>query len=116
MGIREQLDREGLESSTKLIAAREVKASEHIAAKLMIEEGTVIYDIVRLRSVKDQPFSVHRSFIPRDICPKLLENEGKFETSQLCDILRDKYGIEQKAWSRCLRYQRQGRKTRSFWA
>ena len=95
MGIREQLDKQGVESETRLIEARETEASLAVAARMGIPEGTEIFYILRVRSVKGSPLSLHMSYIPKQICPDMLTAGHNFEVAQLCDILREDYGIEQ---------------------
>jgi len=95
MGIREQLDKMGYQSVTKLIRAEEIPARVSIAKKLQIAAGTPVYEIRRLRSVEGVPFSIHTSYIPKAICPEILKAGHDFETDQLCDILINEYGIDQ---------------------
>ena len=60
-----------------------------------IEEGTEIFYILRVRSVKGSPLSLHMSYIPKKLCPDMLTAGHNFEVAQLCDILREAYGMEQ---------------------
>ncbi|MBE6934982.1 MAG: GntR family transcriptional regulator [Ruminococcaceae bacterium] len=93
MGIREQLDQQGVESETKLIEAREIAAPLAVATRMGIPEGTPIFHIVRVRTAKGSPLSLHVSYIPKKLCPDMLEVGHNFEVAQLCDILRDAYGV-----------------------
>ena len=95
MGLREQLDRQGLESETRLLEAREMHAPLSLAARMGIGEEEEIFYILRLRSVKGSPLSLHMSYIPKRLCPDMLTVGHNFEVAQLCDILREEYGIEQ---------------------
>lgn len=95
MGIREQLEQMGYENTTALIGATEVPASSRVARRLQIEEHRPVFEIRRVRTVKGEPFSLHVSYIPKDCCPDFLEEKPDFEGQQLCDLLKDKYGIEQ---------------------
>lgn len=95
MGIREQLEQMGYENTTALIGATEVPASSRVARRLQIEEHRPVFEIRRVRTVKGEPFSLHVSYIPKDCCPDFLEGKPDFEGQQLCDLLKDKYGIEQ---------------------
>ncbi len=60
-----------------------------------IAEGAEIFYILRVRSVKGSPLSLHMSYIPKQLCPDMLTAGHNFEVAQLCDILREDYGIEQ---------------------
>lgn len=95
MGIREQLDKQGVESETRLIEAREIEAPLAVAARMGVPEGMEIFYILRVRSVKGSPLSLHMSYIPKSLCPDMLTADHNFEVAQLCDILREDYGIEQ---------------------
>jgi len=95
MGIREQLEQMGYENTTALIGANEVPASSRVAKRLKIKEQEPVYEIRRVRSVKGEPFSRHVSYIPRDCCPGFLEEKPDLEGRQLCDLLKERYGIEQ---------------------
>lgn len=95
MGIREQLERMGYENTTRLIHAMEVPAMSSIAKKLQISEGEPVYEIKRVRYIKDIPLSFHSSYIPKDCCPDLLVKGYDYEQCQLCDILKEDYGVEQ---------------------
>ena len=95
MGIREQLEQMGYENTTTLIGAAEVPASSRVAKRLRIEEQEPVFEIRRVRSVKGEPFSLHVSYIPKEQFPDFLDGKPDFEGQQLCDILKDKYGVEQ---------------------
>lgn len=95
MGIREQLERMGYKNTTNLLYANAAACTLSIAKKLRLEVGTPVYEIKRVRCVDEKPFSIHLSYIPKDCCEGLLERGYDFENRQLCDILKEGYGIEQ---------------------
>lgn len=95
MGIREQLEQMGYENTTTLIGAGELQASSRVAKRLDIRELDPVYEIKRLRSIKGEPFSLHVSYIPKYCFPDFLDGNLDFEGTQLCEILKNKYGIEQ---------------------
>lgn len=101
-GIREQLDKMGYKSVTKLLRSLQLPATAKVARQLAVPEGTQIYDIQRMRLVDNKPFSIHSSYIPQSQCRDLLSRNFDFEKEQLCDILLNGYGIEQKSMKETL--------------
>lgn len=84
-GIRAQLESQGFTTSTRLVRAEQVPASARVARKLGIATGTPLTLIERVRSVGDEPISVHRSWVPAALAPNLIEADVVGE--QLCTIL-----------------------------
>lgn len=95
MGIREQLEKMGYENETKLIGSDVVECDIKLARKLKVDIGTLVYKLARVRSVNSDPFSIHFSYIPKHWCEDIFERGYDFEHAQLCDILKEGYGIEQ---------------------
>ena len=92
MGIREQLERMGYQTNTKLIEAEKVSCPESILKKMYLPKESEAYKIVRLRYIKDEPLSIHTSYIPTIYGNNL---EGKdLEGEQLCVILDKEYGLK----------------------
>ena len=96
MGIREQLERQGVATRTQLIRADLVEAGPFAAEKLGIPAGALLVELLRLRSVGEVPLSLHLSLLPQDQCPGLLDWKGELEGRQLCDLLREKFGVTQE--------------------
>lgn len=94
MGIREQLERMGYQIKTKLLDVKKVPCNERIARKLELPQNTEVYIIERLRYVKDEPLSIHTSYIPAEYCKNLEETD--LEGEQLCVILDKEYGLKRK--------------------
>lgn len=92
MGIREQLEEMGYETSTKLISIEKVTTPVKVAKELNIGAGTEIHVVKRLRYVKGEPFSIHTSYIPVNLCPDLESKD--LEGTQLCHILEREYQYE----------------------
>ncbi len=91
MGIREQLEQMGYQISTTTISSKKIPCPEALAKKLALGVGTEIYVIKRVRFIKDEPLSLHTSYIPAALCQEL---EGKdLEGEQLCVILEKDYGL-----------------------
>lgn len=91
-GIREQLEQMGYQTATKLLSTKKIACTESIAKKLEIPEGSKVHVLERLRFVKEQPLSIHTSFIPAQYC-KDLESKD-FVGEQLCVILDKEYGLK----------------------
>ena len=75
MGIREQLEQMGYETSTKLIHVDKEMADDKIAKDLHLLPRTEVYVIERLRYVKNEPLSIHTFFkilYSYLLCPGLL--------------------------------------------
>ena len=79
VGIRDQLEKQGYDTKTKVITFEKIKANLPTSKKLDIPLGTEIIFIERLRTINDVPFSLHRSYVPTDTGVQLhieqLENE-----------------------------------------
>lgn len=95
MGIRDQLEKMGYESVTRLIETKTMKCDRKLSRNLQLEIGAPVYMILRVRSVNDEPFSIHTSYLPVQYCQGIFERGYDFEHMQLCDILREGFGIEQ---------------------
>ena len=93
MGIREQLERKGYSSSTKLLYIKKQDANDKITKIFNSSEESKFFKVARLRFVKDLPFSLHIYWIPLDMCPDLMKNQYDYENDQFCDILKDNYQI-----------------------
>lgn len=91
-GIREQLETQGFNTTTKVIQITEIEANASVRKKLELDEGNdrVIY-IERVRYVNDIPFSLHRSYLPEFIGASI--DEDQLVDEQLCVILSRDYGL-----------------------
>lgn len=90
-GIREQLEQMGYEVFTELLDSYTATGSKDVHQKLKIDNNASIYIVKRLRKVKGQPLSLHTSYIPVKLAPKL--NELNLVDEQLCSILSKNYGL-----------------------
>lgn len=94
VGIREQLEQMGYEVSTKTIECGLVPSDSNVARHLKLEEGTPVFRIKRVRSIKKGPVSIHVSYIPQKysagLTPEILEQE------QLCVLLNQNFGLQRK--------------------
>ena len=91
IGIREQLETLGFNTTTKVIQIDTIHANANIRKKLSLnpENEDVIF-IERVRFVNDIPFSLHRSYIPKFIGANI--DEEQLVKEQLCVILSREIG------------------------
>lgn len=89
--IREQLEQQGYEISTRVYQAEEILPSRKVAEVLELAEGENVYEIHKVRYVQKEPMSIHISYFPVRICKGLLSED--FAEEKLCQILYEKYGI-----------------------
>lgn len=92
MGIREQLERLGYQTETRLLAFKLIEASQNLAEKLDILPGDAVHFIERLRSIDGSPISLHRSYIPAALAPTL--KDDMMENEQLCVILQNEFNLK----------------------
>ncbi len=92
MGIREQLEQMGYETSTKLVSIEKTAIPAGIAKKMQLSKDTRVFVVKRLRYVKGEPLSIHTSWLPVGVCPDLEQKD--LEGVQLCDILEKDYQYE----------------------
>lgn len=93
-GIREQLERMGLPTQTSLNAFRQVSASAKVSRMLEIEPESQVQYIQRIRYIREQPVSIHRSYLPLELSRNL--DRYDLEGRQLCHILQEHYGLRSK--------------------
>lgn len=93
-GIREQLEGMGLPTQTRLVAFRLIAANAKLSRMLEVEPESPIQYIQRLRSIGEQPVSIHRSYLPLELCGRL--DRYDLEGRQLCHILQEQVGLRAK--------------------
>ena len=100
MGIREQLENMGYDTTTRLLRMERIPVTSRIRRILQLPEGAGIYVLERLRFVKEDPISLHRSFIPEHLAPTLMDHDATGE--QLCVILDKHFGLKMKTFQESL--------------
>lgn len=94
IGIRQQLEEMGYRVTTKTLECGLITCSQSVALNLELEKGDEVFMIKRLRYIKEEPISLHISYInpnySEKLTPELLEKE------QLCVILNKEYGVTRK--------------------
>ena len=92
MAIQDQLEQMGYETSTKLVSIEKDIVSFKITKSLNLSSNTQMYILKRIRYIKEEPFSIHISYIPVSLCPSLESKD--LEGVQFCNILRNEYQIK----------------------
>jgi GntR family transcriptional regulator len=92
VGIREQLEQMGYEITTKLINIAQVIPPARILKELRLKKNAQVYVVERIRYIKEEPLSLHTSYVPVDLCSNLEMRD--IEKIQLCDILEKEYNLK----------------------
>lgn len=91
VGIREQLEQMGYEVTTKLLEVVTKSGTKDMCDLFKIEPDSVFYVIRRIRYVRNEPFSLHTSYIPAELTPGIEKLD--LVNEQLCTILSSEYGL-----------------------
>lgn len=91
LGIREQLERMGHATTTKVLSSEAAPADVRVAAHLAISPDDLVYRLRRVRLVEGEPISLHTSFVPMRLAPELAVDD--LVHRQLCVILEDGYNL-----------------------
>lgn len=82
-GFYQDMVERGMKPTTKVLHRNVSPASEKVASFLDIEPGGKVIDLLRLRSVNDEPIQLVTSYIPLEVCPALatvdLTNRSLYE-------------------------------------
>jgi len=70
-GFFQDMAERGLRSSTRVLHQNVVPATEKVARFLTIAPGEKVIDLLRLRSINDEPIQLVTSYIPLSVCPGL---------------------------------------------
>ena len=90
-GVREQLEKMGYEITTKLLRSEIITVDREVAVRLGLGEHSKVYAIERLRLIKNDPLSLHISYIPVKFAVGL--EERNLESEQMCVILQKYYNL-----------------------
>ena len=91
-GFYQDMVEKGLKPITQVLYQEIVPASTKIANYLDVPIGTEIIDIQRLRSINDEPIQLVTTYIPRQICPDLINID--LSDRSLYEYLESEYGIK----------------------
>lgn len=90
-GIREQLGKKGIQTTTEVIKNALEVPPEKIQAKLNLQPDEKVYIIERIRRLKGKFLSFHRSYLR--CCQSDVIPEERLKSDQLCNILEHDYQI-----------------------
>jgi GntR family transcriptional regulator len=90
MSFTEEMQDQGLDPETRLIAARPESAGEVVAAALGIEPGSPTLYLERLRVADGEPLLLEQVHLPAERFPGLLASD--LEHGSLYDLLTARYG------------------------
>lgn len=88
----ESLRSQGLNTDSKLIVKKEVKADKYAAEKLAVPLGTPLYYVERIKSVDHEPVGWGRIWVKKDRFPGLLEQEQL--AGSVYEVLENVYNVE----------------------
>ena len=91
MGIREQLEQLGYATTTRVLSSDVVAADTKVAEHLKISPEDKVYRLRRVRMVENEPISLHTSFVPQKLAPRLAADD--LVNRQLCVILEEEYDL-----------------------
>jgi len=81
----------GYEVTTELLEVVDKIGTKKMCEIFEIEPNSRLYTIKRIRYVKNEPFSLHTSYIPVELAPGL--DKMDLVNEQLCTILSKEYGL-----------------------
>jgi GntR family transcriptional regulator len=70
-GFYQDMVERGLRPGTQVLHQRVVPATEKVARFLGVPVGELVVDLLRLRSLNDEPIQLTTSYIPLSLCPAL---------------------------------------------
>lgn len=91
----EQVESQGMVPGSKIVEIKKISADEVISEALVIEEGTKVIFIKRLRMADDSIIALDHSFIPLTVCDDITFEE--LENNSLYQVLRNKGIIPDRA-------------------
>jgi GntR family transcriptional regulator len=87
----QDLQRRGLETSSRILEAVILPADDLLCSKLNLPRGAEVVRLSRLRMVNEQPIAVQTSELPHHFCQGVLEID--FCDRSLYDVLRHQYHL-----------------------
>lgn len=93
-GVREQLEQAGYETSTRLLSSELETPSERVRERLGLGPADLVVAVHRVRSARDIPVSLHRTWVPAALAPGLEDTDTV--SAQLCKVLEHDYGLAMK--------------------
>jgi len=91
-GFYEDMVKRGYRVTTHILKQELIPASHHVSQQLRIEEGTPVVVISRIRKLDDEPSVYVTTYMPQEICPKLVDTD--LENRSLYSFLEEECGLE----------------------
>jgi GntR family transcriptional regulator len=92
ISFSEEMNSKGIPHYSHILDQKTLPANENIAKKLILETGTQVYYLKRVRYINDEPFLIDEHFIPYSLCPAI-EEKYKDNTS-LYQLLKVEYQFD----------------------
>lgn len=90
-GFTEQMRRARLEAQARILVAVTVPASPDVAAALELAAGDPVHEVARVRSARQTPVVLERSYFPAHRFADFLEQDLG---GSLYDLMKSRYGLE----------------------
>jgi GntR family transcriptional regulator len=84
MGFHQEMSERGLKPTSKVLKQEKVAATPKVAAQLALCPGAPVIEISRLRFIMDEPVAIVTTYLPYDICPRLLEEDLAHQSLYEC--------------------------------
>ncbi|MCZ7574475.1 MAG: GntR family transcriptional regulator [Ardenticatenaceae bacterium] len=91
-GLHQQALQLGHSPSVRLLGIEKVLAPLKIADVLSVTPDAPVFLMERVHLANGEPFAMHRSYIPCELCPQLLHDD--LVNNSLYTVLKEKYGIQ----------------------
>ena len=89
-GLPAYLRRQGFQSGARVLSTGTQAADEETAAGLGLDEGELVFEVIRLRLADELPVSLERARFPADRFPGLLDRSL---AGSIYDLLEAEYGL-----------------------
>ncbi len=88
----EEMETRGQRPASRVIAAKIVSATEHIARRLQIPVGISVVMLKRVRLANDQPLALETAYLISEYCDGILERFD-FSKQSLYEVLQTHYNL-----------------------
>lgn len=88
----ERMQSRGIRAGAICHEINELKADDNLSKKLHVSKNSKVIEVVRIRLSNNTPVALERSFLPKDLCPDI-ENED-LEKNSLYYLLEQKYSTK----------------------
>lgn len=99
-GFTDSISKQGYQVETRVLTFTLVPAPHKVSLELRLSSDEPVFILDRVRSILNEPILLVTSYIPKKICPTLLNHD--FTRNSLYRTLRESYGIYIAGAKRCL--------------